>query len=325
MTHSMPIATRRSPLALAQSHTVSETLAEMSGQASTIDMFPLMPLVSTGDRRNVGALSEIGGKGLFTKEIEAALLNADARFAVHSMKDMPPVMPPGLTLGAIPAREDPRDAFICIQADTPWALPQGARFGTASIRREAQIRRRRADLHFEVIRGNVERRLRLVQDGMIDATCLAMAGLNRLGIADAIIHPLDISESLPAIGQGALCVQVRSDDREALEYAHAINCRKTASCVILERAFLSELDGSCRTPIAGIAEWHNGEVHFRGCVLSHDGTDYFDIEKSVSIPEQMGFGALDMDIENTLIASGREAGQSLKAKAGNDVFKQIQR
>ncbi len=260
-----PIASRRSPLAMAQTYLVAQELAYAAqsnqGNAQQVSLskqeidksFPILPFVSTGDKNLQGSLADVGGKGLFTKEVEEALLSGEARFAVHSMKDMPVDMPEGLVIAAIPARENPYDAFISEIAKSPWDLPKGAKIGTASVRRRAQILANRPDIHCEVLRGNVNTRLAKLKEGHLDATFLAVSGLKRLGFEHVITKQMDDGTMLPAIGQGALCIQARSDDQEALALAAKISCPVTTLCVTMERAFLRGLDGSCKTPMAGLA------------------------------------------------------------------------
>jgi len=304
------IASRRSPLALAQARLVQEMIARAAGLKASAA--PIRDYVSSGDRNLSGSLAEIGGKGLFTKEIEDALLSGDARFAVHSMKDMPPVSPPGLVTAAIPAREDPRDVFISSVAASPWDLPQGARVGTASVRRAAQLLSRRPDLKTAPLRGNVGTRLEKLERGDADATFLALAGLKRLGMEGHATSMMSPDEMLPAAGQGALCVQTREDDAEARAIAASFNCSKTSICVAMERAFLAGLDGSCRTPIATLAVVVGGEVRFRGELLSLDGAQVFRASRILPYTDQCAEQA---------VASGRKAAADIRAQAGDEFFR----
>ncbi|GJL92689.1 hydroxymethylbilane synthase [Hyphococcus sp.] len=306
------IASRRSPLALAQARLVQAMISRAASIGA--EHAPIRDYVSSGDRNLSGSLADVGGKGLFTKEIEDALLSGVARFAVHSMKDMPPESPPGLVTAAIPAREDPRDVFISPVTASPWDLPQGARVGTASVRRAAQLLARRPDLKTAPLRGNVGTRLEKLKRGEADATFLALAGLKRLGMEAHATMIMGADEMLPAAGQGALCVQTREDDNEARAIAALFNCSKTSLCVQMERAFLAGLDGSCRTPIAALAVIEGGEVRFRGELLSLNGAQVFRASRIMPYTD-----GSDVDIIN----AGAEAAVELRAKAGDDFFKAL--
>jgi hydroxymethylbilane synthase len=230
---------------------------------------------TSGDRIQDRALLEAGGKGLFTKEIEEALISGAIDLAVHSAKDMQTFLPAGLAIGAYLEREDPRDALISRHGDGLEALPEGARLGTASLRREALLRRARPDFRIELLRGNVPTRLRRVEAGEFDATLLAAAGLNRLGLEGHITAYLPLDSFPPACGQGAVAVECRADDRRARDLLAPIDHRDTALAVLCEREFLAVLDGSCRTPIAGFAEVRSGELRFEGTLLSPDGRECY--------------------------------------------------
>ena len=311
------IASRRSPLAQAQTRLIQGQLAAAAGVAPDGQdaALPIATFVTSGDKNLTGSLADIGGKGLFTKEIEEALLSGAARFAVHSMKDMPAETPAGLVTAAIPQREDPRDGFISYLASSPWELPQNATIGAASVRRIAQILHRRPDLKPRTLRGNVGTRLEKLKNREADATFLALAGLNRLGLAGEATMILSPEDMLPAVGQGALCIQARADDEEALSLAQKIACPQTTLCVAIERAFLASLDGSCRTPIAGLALYAGGEVWFRGEILSHDGAERFSVERRIAL------GTDELDAATQL---GRAAANELRAKAGADFMAKIQ-
>ncbi|PQA88055.1 hydroxymethylbilane synthase [Hyphococcus luteus] len=309
---SFAIASRRSPLAMAQARIVQSMVAKAAAIAP--DAAPVRAYISSGDKNLTSSLAEIGGKGLFTKEIEEALLSGDARFAVHSMKDMPAESPPGLVTAAIPPREDPRDAFISYVAETPWDLPPGARVGTASVRRAAQLLARRPDLKPVTLRGNVGTRIDKLERGEAEATFLALAGLNRLNFEDHVTTLMATDEMLPAVGQGALCVQAREDDEEARAIAASFNCPKTSACVAIERAFLAGLDGSCRTPIAGLAVIDSGEIVFRGEVLSLDGTERYGVERRLAYFE---------NCENDAAKHGADAAAEVKAAAGEEFFRKL--
>ncbi|MEM9725050.1 MAG: hydroxymethylbilane synthase [Pseudomonadota bacterium] len=278
---SLKIGTRGSPLALAQAHDIAARLAAahgLSGDEAT-ERFPITVIETRGDQVLDRALSALGGKGLFTREIDAAQLEGRVDLAVHSMKDVPTVLPDGLTLAAVTPREDVRDAFISTRADGIDDLPSGAVVGTASLRRQAQLLRRRPDLRVVMFRGNVQTRLRKLEEGQADATFLAMAGLNRLGMAEIATSPIATEAMLPAVAQGAVGVAIRVSDREAAELLAPLNCAKTALRVAAERAFLKRLDGSCRTPLAGLAELDGtGALRLRGEVLLPDGAERHGVE-----------------------------------------------
>lgn len=284
-----PIASRKSPLALAQAKLVSQWLAQVSERPikSSEKHFPVIGLISSGDKNQIGSLADSGGKGLFTKEIEQALLNGEARYAVHSMKDMPAQNPPGLVIAAIPRREDPRDAFICENYSNLQNLPSGAILGTASVRRKAQIHNIRQDLKTELLRGNVSTRLKKCAEGDIAATFLAVAGLNRLGLTKHITQIMSPDEMLPAVGQGALCIQARQDDEEALALAAKITCKETELCVTMERAFLATLDGSCKTAIAGLATIDSDQLYFLGEYFIDGDGEPLKVTKSIDLPRSI--------------------------------------
>ena len=210
---------------------------------------------------------------MFTKEIEEALLDGSIDLAVHSMKDMPTVLPGGLAIGAMLTREDPRDAFISVKWPSIDALPQGAVVGSSSLRRQAQLKRMRPDLQVINYRGNVETRLRKLEEGVADATLLAVAGLSRLGLADRITAPIPLDVILPAVAQGAIGIETRFDDDHTADLLTPLNDEATALCVTAERAFLARLEGSCRTPIAGLGQLDGGTFTFRGEILKPDGSE----------------------------------------------------
>lgn len=253
-----------------QAHHVRDRLVQVHG-ADTVEI-EICAIKTSGDRIQDKALRDFGGKGLFTKEIEEALLSGEVQLAVHSMKDMPTVLPDGLEITCILPREDPRDGFLSTKARRLSELPEGAVVGTSSLRRQAQVRRFRPDLEVVEFRGNVETRLRKLADGQADATLLAVAGLKRLGQAHTITAHIEPEEMLPAVAQGAICIEVRGDDSSTRELLAPLHHEETALCIGTERAFLAELDGSCRTPIAGLAQLNAGELRFRGQILTPDGT-----------------------------------------------------
>jgi hydroxymethylbilane synthase len=263
------IGTRGSALALAQAREVQRRLMATHGFAEAD--IEIVVIRTTGDRIQDRPLSEAGGKGLFTKEIEEGLLDRTIDLAVHSMKDMPTVLPEGLTIAAMLPREDVRDAFISAKWPSINALPQGAVVGSSSLRRQAQLRRLRPDLQIITFRGNVETRLRKLADGAVDATLLAVAGLNRLGAADRITAAIPDDLMLPAVAQGAIGIECRFDDEDTTALLGPLNDAPTALCVMAERAFLGRLEGSCRTPIAGLGKLDAGVFSFRGEILTPDG------------------------------------------------------
>lgn len=299
------IGTRGSPLALAQAHETRARLMAAFGLPE--DAFRIVVIKTTGDRVLDRPLSEIGGKGLFTKEIEDALLDGSIDIAVHSMKDMPVYQPDGLLLDTYLPREDVRDAFVSLHHASLADLPAGTVVGSSSLRRRAQLAHRRPDLHLVEFRGNVQTRLQKLADGVAGATFLAMAGLNRLGRSDVARGAIDVDDMLPAVAQGAIGIERReSDDRAALMLA-AIHDHDTGLRLAAERAFLRELDGSCQTPIAGLAVLDDNLLRLRGEILKPDG--------SVSIDEMLDGDARDGE------AIGIELARRLLGRAGPDFFR----
>jgi hydroxymethylbilane synthase len=265
------IATRGSALALWQANWVRDRLMADDPHLAV----ELLVLKTRGDKIIDRALSEVGGKGLFVKEIEEALLDGRAEVAVHSMKDLPAEIPVGLMLGAVPLREDARDALVVapkIPARDVASLPKGARVGTSSLRRVCQLKARRPDLELVPLRGNVDTRVRKVDAGELDAIVLACAGLKRLGHAARITAALSTAESLPAIGQGALAIECRDDDAETLARLHKLDHRGTAHAVTAERAFLRRLQGDCKTPLAAHATIDGARLTIEGLVGAPDGS-----------------------------------------------------
>ncbi|WP_237152880.1 hydroxymethylbilane synthase [Oryzibacter oryziterrae] len=297
------IGTRGSPLALAQAHEVRQKLLDALG-ADAPDI-EIVVLSTAGDRIQDRALAEVGGKGLFTEEIEAGLLDGSLDLAVHSSKDMPTVLPEGLVLDHFLPREDVRDAFISLKYPTLDALPAGAVVGTASLRRQAMVRRLRPDLEVVTYRGNVQTRLRKLSEGVVDATLLAMAGLNRLGMAHVATAILDPETFPPAVGQGAIGIETRAGDRRIAELLDRIHHPATGLALATERAFLRTLDGSCRTPIAGHATISGASIHLRGLILTPDGVTAHSGEATGTDPEALGIAL----------------GERLKALGGPDFFR----
>ena len=298
------IGTRGSPLALAQAHEVRRRLA--AAHAVPEDAIAITVIKTTGDAIQNRPLVEIGGKGLFTKEIEQALLDRAIDVAVHSAKDIPGFLPDGLTLAACLPREDARDAFISRKAENFAALARGAVVGTASPRRQAMVKRLRPDLQVVPLRGNVETRLKKVAVSEVDATLLAMAGLKRLGLAGAATAPLDLDDFIPAVGQGVIALETRADDAATRGRLAGVGDAAAATALTAERAFLAVLEGSCRTPIAGHARLSDGALHFRGLIARPDGSASHAAERRGSVA----------DAE----ALGRDAGRELRARGGPDFF-----
>jgi hydroxymethylbilane synthase len=271
----LTLGTRGSPLALAQANEARRLLAAAHGWE--IERIALQVIRTTGDRIQDRSLADVGGKGLFTKEIDAALLAGAIDAAAHSAKDLPSIMPDGVAIAAYLPREDVRDALISALAGTIEDLPRGATFGAASLRRQAQALRLRPDLKPALLRGNVETRLSKAESGAVGATLLALAGLKRLGLDHRARAVLDIDKFLPAPGQGAIAITARSDDARTLEVLKAVSDAETMVALTAERAFLAELEGSCRTPIAGLARLEAGRLRLMGEVLRPDGSERFDI------------------------------------------------
>ncbi len=282
------IGTRGSPLALAQAHETRARL--MAAWSLPEDAFEVVAIKTTGDRVQDRSLSEIGGKGLFTREIEDALLAVDIDIAVHSMKDMPTLQPDGLSLDCHLPREDPRDAFITLDGRALADMPVGAVIGTSSLRRRAQIAVRRPDLDIVEFRGNLQTRMAKLRDGVADATFLAMAGLNRLHMTDVLRHPTDPADMLPALAQGAIGIERRAGDTRIAEILAAIHDPDTGLRLACERAFLKTLDGSCETPIAGLATLDGNTLHFRGEILRPDGSDVLTAQGSSPAGEGAALG-----------------------------------
>ena len=261
------IATRQSRLALWQAEHVATALREKHSGLNV----ELVPMTTQGDRVLDRPLAEVGGKGLFIKELEIAIADGRADIAVHSMKDVPSEMPPGMTLSAMLPRADARDAFVSGRFRDFNSLPQGARVGTSSLRRQCQLKALRPDLVVIPLRGNVDTRLRKLDEGMYDAIILAAAGLIRLGYVDRITHHIDFDQSLPAVGQGIVGIECRADDQRSIALTGALDDATSRRCCEAERAFALRLQGSCQSPIAGYAELENAELTLRGVVGSEDG------------------------------------------------------
>jgi len=301
------IGTRGSPLALAQAYMTRELLMknfpeELGGEGA----IQLCIMKTQGDMILDKALSEIGGKGLFTKELDVALLGDEVDICVHSMKDVPTWLPEKTVLPCMLEREDTRDVFISPVAKSISDLPDGSVIGSASLRRQSQILAQNPTLKCVNFRGNVQTRLRKLDEGVVDATLLAYAGLKRMDMADEATSIIEWDEMLPAVAQGAIGIQCRSDDKRALDYIAALNHGPTFTAVSCERAFLAALDGNCKTPIAAQAYFEGDVLKFQGLVSSVDGTKMY---------RESGEGS-GADAEKI----GREAGEKIKAEAGSGFF-----
>jgi len=311
MKHDLPspasplkIGTRGSPLALAQAYETRQRL--MAAFDLDEACFEIIVIKTTGDRILDRPLKEIGGKGLFTKEIEEDMLSGKIDIAVHSMKDMPTLQPDGLVLDTYLPREDVRDAFVSLHYDTLESLPHGSNLGSSSLRRRAQLMLKRPDLNVVEFRGNVQTRLKKLQDNVADATFLAAAGLNRLGMSEIIKSYLETDVMLPAVAQGAIGIERRQDDARSAHLLVAIHHTETGQRLAAERAFLAALDGSCETPIAGLAELDGSTLRLRGEVIRPDGSEAINDDQTAPIED----GA----------ELGREMAQKLLSTAGPGFF-----
>jgi len=302
------IGTRGSKLALAQAHEVKQRLLKAHSHLQDVDI-EIVVMSTRGDRILDRPLAEIGGKGLFTEEIEAALMDGSIDLAVHSTKDMPTTLPDGLELCCYLERQDVRDAFISSKAKNLMDLPAGSVVGTASLRRQALTLALRPDVKVVTFRGNVQSRLKKLEENIVDATYLAMAGLNRLALDDDRINGLSEDEFLPAVAQGAICIEISIANQVVREILEPLNHPETAQAVIAERAMLAELDGSCRTPIAGLAKIDGDELTLKGQILSPDGQEIF--EKTDRGPKEQ---AADI---------GTKLGKELRQMAGEEFFKRL--
>lgn len=311
MTASLPssgnrlrIGTRGSPLALAQAHETRDRL--MAAHALPDTAFEIVVIKTTGDRITDRPLSEVGGKGLFTREIEEALLAGDIDIAVHSMKDMPTVLPAGLAIPCLLPREDVRDSFVSLTHGSLAEMPEGAVVGTSSLRRRAQLLNRRPDLRVVEFRGNVQTRLRKLADGVAEATFLACAGLRRLGQAELIRTAISPDVMLPAVAQGAIGIETRSGDAATQAMLASIHDAATGTRLAAERAFLAALDGSCQTPIGGLAEIDGKMLRFRGEIIRPDGSECLATERRGPLAEAAALGA--------------DAAEELRSRAGPGFF-----
>jgi hydroxymethylbilane synthase len=276
----LTLATRRSALALAQSRAFARAL-EAAVPGLAVDE---LQVVTSGDKTQDKPLQDIGGKGLFVKELEEALLDGRAHFAVHSIKDVPAELAPGLVIACIPAREDPRDALVSRAGHTLAALPAGSRVGTSSLRRSVAILEARPDLRTEPLRGNVDTRLRKVGEGVVDAVVLALAGLKRLSLAERVTEILSPEVSLPAIGQGALGIECRDGDEDTRAVLAGLADPEASICVAAERALMAAVGGSCRLPVAAHAVREGGVLYMRGMLADPDGRNVRRGERRAAFP-----------------------------------------
>lgn len=299
------IGTRGSKLALIQAHMVAGLVGKALGLPAE-EAAEVVVIKTTGDMVQDRNLSELGGKGLFTKEIEDALHDGGIDMAVHSMKDMPTQLPDGLIIDCLLERADPRDAFLSSRATSIATLPQGAVVGTSSLRRAAQVRARRPDITVVPFRGNVDTRLRKLADGVADATLLAMAGLTRMDLLDRVTAPLSVDEILPAVAQGAIGVERRAGDDETGRILSTFHHAETGLRVAAERALLAVLDGSCRTPIAALAEISGKKLSLRAMILTPDGSEVIETSRN--------------GLASDAVALGVDAGGELKSRAGPHFF-----
>jgi hydroxymethylbilane synthase len=301
------LGTRGSPLAMAQAYEVRDLLISQHPELAAPGLIEIIEIKTTGDAIQDRALSEIGGKGLFSKEIDTAQLECRIDIAVHSMKDLETHLMPGIAMVTVLEREDVRDAFISNKVNSLAELPAGSVVGTSSLRRQAQILHNRPDLKVCLFRGNVQTRLRKLSEGVADATLLAIAGLNRLGKADLVTEILAPEFMLPAVAQGAIGITCRQGDAAMHELILTLNHAPTMFRVTAERALLAALDGSCRTPVGGLADFLiDGSLRLRALVAKEDGSRVYATERTGS--------ALDADM------MGRDAGEELRRRAGPDIF-----
>lgn len=300
------IGTRSSPLAMVQTETAAAALRAAHPELAEDGRLVIDAVKTTGDLVLDRPLSEIGGKGLFTKELDRALMDRRIDLAVHSMKDLETWLPDGMAIGCVLPRADVRDALISLKAPTLNELVPGSKIGTASIRRKAQLMYMRPDLEIGVIRGNVQTRLAKLEAGEFDATFLALAGLDRLGRRDLATEIISPDVFLPACAQGAIGITCRADDTQTREYLAALDDADSHIAVACERAMLDALDGSCRTPIAGLALITDGQIRLKGMIFRPDGSEVLTTERSGPVSDA--------------VAMGRDAGEELRRRAGPGFF-----
>jgi hydroxymethylbilane synthase len=302
------IGARGSALSLAQTGLMRATLAAALGVNE--GALPITPITTSGDRQQDGRLIEAGGKGLFTKELDEALLDGRIDLAVHSLKDLPTRLPDAIVLACVPMREDPRDAFLCLKSPTLAGLPVGAVIGTASLRRQAQTLFLRPDVKIATLRGNVDTRLKKLESGIVDATFLAVAGLKRLGLAARAASLADPEETPPAACQGALAITTRADDARTRDALAVLQHAPTRVEIEAERAFLEALDGSCRTPIAALARVSDNILVFLGETLTPDGVKRWRRSETITLGANPIAGAR---------ALGLRLGHDIRDEAGDAI------
>jgi hydroxymethylbilane synthase len=300
------IGTRGSPLALWQANETRRRLGDVHPELTADDAVEIVVIRTSGDKLQQGALTDVGGKGLFTKEIEEAMLEGSIDIAVHSMKDVPTWFPDGLMIDCLLPREDPRDALIAPAVGSIADLPEGVTVGTASLRRKALLLHRRPDLKVVPLRGNVDTRLGKVAAGEVDATFLALAGLIRLGREDVGATPIAADEMLPAVCQGIVGIEQRQDDDRVAALLAPLNDAETADRAAAERTLLAGLDGSCRTPIAALADITGNDMYFRAAIVRPDGSELIETERRGAVADAA--------------AMGDDAADELRGKAGKGFF-----
>ena len=290
-------------MALAQTHLVRDQLAAANPALAAPGAMEVVAVTTVADKVLDRPLAEIGGKGLFTKELEQALLDRRVDIAVHSMKDVETWLPDGLTIACILPRDDPRDAFLSHRAESLARLPAGSRVGTSSLRRSAQVLMQRPDLRIVPLRGNANTRIRKLADGECDATLLALAGLQRIGLADEAKDIISTDIMLPAVAQGALGIECRAADAEVRALLRPLACPLTTACISAERAFLAALDGTCRTPVAALATIQNDRMRLRAMLFTPDGKRHWEAKREGPVVDA--------------VAIGDDAGRAVRAEAGD--------
>jgi hydroxymethylbilane synthase len=296
-------------MALAQTHLVRDRLAAAHPTLAAPGAMEVIPVTTVADKVLDRPLAEIGGKGLFTKELEQALLDRRIDIAVHSMKDVETWLPDGLTIGCILARDDVRDALLSHRAESLAKLPAGSRVGTSSLRRSAQVLMQRPDLRIVPLRGNANTRIRKLADGECDATLLALAGLQRIGLADQAKDIISPDVMLPAVAQGALGIECRAEDADVRALLAPLACPLTTACISAERAFLAALDGTCRTPVAALATIQNDRMRLRTMLFTPDGKWHWEARREGAITDA--------------VALGDDAGHAVRAEAGTVYQEQL--
>ena len=308
----LKLGSRGSPLAMTQSRQVAGALSRLTGEAEP----PIQGFVTSGDRIADRRLQDAGGKGLFTKELDEALFDRRIDAAIHSLKDLPTVMPDGIVLAAIPSREDPRDAFIARDHFDLASLPDGATIGTASLRRQAQTLHQRPDLKVVTLRGSVETRLKRLAEGRMDATYLALAGMTRMGLQHHATSLIDVEEMPPAPGQGALAITCREDDTKTRDLLARLSVPELEIAVAAERGFLHALDGSCRTPIGALARIADNRLSFIGEVLTPDGAKRWRREDRIILAADARADAQKL---------GRRLGGAIRDMAGESFIQSLEK